>query len=635
MSRRHALAAALAFALVFAAPAVAGASDLVLQSVNASGFPGVELIIALPASMAGGETPSFTVTENGVKRPTELVEPVSASSREPIDVVLVLDTSGSMKGAPMRAATEAADEFIRAMGPRDRIAVIAFSEESERLSGFTSDRSQLASALSKLKAGGETGLYDALLDASKLIGTSSAGQRYVVLLSDGGDSVSVTSLDSAIKGLQDVGAPVYAIALTSPDYDPEAVRAVARSTQGKMLSAKQSDLLTDLFAGIAEEIQGTWRVVYTSAKPDSPDLEVSVRAIDGEEQASVITVLDNPEFKSGGEALAAKSLGTLFAAGAWNIGVAAGLAVGLGVLGLALLLRKEGPAVDQLDYYRTLRQSEVAPGESQNAGQAGIRAKLRGAVDQVAGDRGFSADLKVRIERAGLKIRPNELIYFHLLSVVVAGVVVQIAFRQPFISAVVVMIGACVPFLYLNSKASRRRARFEEQLPDVITLIAGSLRAGWGLQQALELIVQDTAEPAAGEFARVQSETRLGLPLEESLSRMANRLDSPDFHWVVSAIGIQREVGGNLAEVLDITAGTIRERAELRREVSALTAEGRFSGIILVLLPFFLFGAMMFVSPKYLSSMTGSPLGWVAFAMTGVLLTLGSFWLYRITKVEV
>ena len=138
------------------------------------------------------------------------------------------------------------------------------------------------------------------------------------------------------------------------------------------------------------------------------------------------------------------------------------------------------------------------------------------------------------------------------------------------------------PIWFLGWAADRRRARFEADLPDIVSLIAGSLRSGWGIQQAIDLIVDETKDPAATEFRRVQSETRLGLSLEESLNKMAARLDSLDFAWIVSAIGIQREVGGNLAEVLDIAAAAIRERAELRREVVALTAEGRFSAIILV-----------------------------------------------------
>ena len=157
-------------------------------------------------------------------------------------------------------------------------------------------------------------------------------------------------------------------------------------------------------------------------------------------------------------------------------------------------------------------------------------------------------------------------------------------------------------------------------------MIAGSLRSGWGIQQAIDLIVDQTQDPAATEFRRVQSETRLGLSLEESLNKMAARLDSVDFAWIVSAIGIQREVGGNLAEVLDIAAAAIRERAELRREVVALTAEGRFSAIILVGLPFVMFGGLLFVGPRYIGQMTSSIYGLAMLGLAALLLLVGGIW---------
>lgn len=633
--RTFAAFALTVMALTVFAPAASGAavpSELVLQSVDTSDYPRVRFTVALPTALQSRDV-RFSVTENGVKRPVVSAEPVKTTGRDPIDVVLVLDTSGSMAGAPMQAARAAARGFVQAMGPDDRIAVISFSEEPHRHTDFTSDRASLGAALGGLDAQGETALYDALTAAARLLDGSAARERYVVLLSDGGDTASAGDLDKAVRALQKRGAPVYAIALTSPEYDPKAVRALARGTNGTMLSASEAGQLEELFAGIAQDIQGSWRVVFTSAEPDSPDLEVSIDARSGDARAEAITVVDNPAFTAGGGSTPPVTLGLGYTLGAWNIGLLAGLAVGLAGLGVGLLMVRQGPVVDQLRYYRELRET---PADSQGDGEgSGVRATLRAAVAQVAGERGFSADLKTRIERAGLTVRPDELIYFHLLSVVAVGVAVQLLTGRLAIAGLTTVLASFAPFMVLSMLASRRTARFEAQLPDVITLIAGSLRAGWGIQQSLELIIEETAEPASTEFTRVQSETRLGLPLEEALSRMAERLDSADFRWVVSAIGIQREVGGNLAEVLDIAAGAIRERAELRREVSALTAEGRFSAVVLVLLPFFLLIAMSFVAPRYLSSLTASPLGWVMLVVAGALLAVGSLWLWRITKVEV
>lgn len=613
------------------------AADLVVQSVNTSSFPGVDLVVAVPPELVtDGAVPRFTVVENGVRRNVDSAVSMVESANDAIDVVLVLDASGSMQGRPLAAAKVAANEFIAALGPRDRIAVMAIGPSPVELTGFTEDRAALASAIGSVQAKGETALYDTLVRAGKLLSSSSAQQKYVVVLSDGGDTVSAASLDDATAAVMRAGAPAYVVALSSPEYNPTAVKALAKATRGTLLSTRQADKLTRLFQRIAAEMKTAYKISYRSADPAAADLEIAVTGKSGSASASGVAVVDNPTFEATkGSPWKVVVLSPAYRVGAWGIGIAVGLAVALGFAGLVFLLRREGTAIEQLSFYRELRSTPAGGADSAQNDPEGIRARLRAAIGQVAGEQGVTADLKRRIEQAGMKVRPDEFIYFHLIAVLGTGLIVELLTRRWFIAAVAVVIATIVPFSYMNMRASRRRARFETQLPDVIALIAGSLRAGWGIQQALDLIVEETTEPSRGEFKRVQSETRLGLSLEESLNKMADRLGSSDFSWVVSAIGIQREVGGNLAEVLDIAAGTIRERAELRREVSALTAEGRFSAIVLLVLPFFLLGGLTFIAPRYLSSMTGTLYGWFMLGFAAVLLLVGGIWLFKLTKIEV
>ena len=142
-------------------------------------------------------------------------------------------------------------------------------------------------------------------------------------------------------------------------------------------------------------------------------------------------------------------------------------------------------------------------------------------------------------------------------------------------------------------------------------------------------------DPARSEFRRVQAESRLGLPLEDALHRMANRVDSEDLRWTVSAISIQREVGGNLSEVLNTVARTIRERAELKRSVSALTAEGRYSAVVLTLMPFVMFGGLLLVSTDYALQLLNTGIGRSMLILGGTLLAIGTFWINRVVNVEV
>jgi tight adherence protein B len=234
-----------------------------------------------------------------------------------------------------------------------------------------------------------------------------------------------------------------------------------------------------------------------------------------------------------------------------------------------------------------------------------------------------------------MPLRVNEYIFFHLVLTLVAGGLAVLLADSFMLTAIVVLVAAAGPLVLIQMRIDRRRAAFEEQLPDVLSLIAGSLRAGWGIQQSISLVVQEVADPSASEFGRVESETRFGLPFEEALQRMAERVDSDDFRWTVAAVTIQREVGGNLAEVLDIVAYTIRQRAELRRHVSALSAEGRFSAIVLALLPFLVMVGMVLIAPQYVAVLFTARIGLIMLGFGAVLLVVGVIWIIRLTKVEI
>jgi tight adherence protein B len=192
-----------------------------------------------------------------------------------------------------------------------------------------------------------------------------------------------------------------------------------------------------------------------------------------------------------------------------------------------------------------------------------------------------------------------------------------------------------MPALFVRIKAARRRRAFEQQLPDVLQMMSGALRAGYSIQQALAAVAEDGQPPASDEFRRTTAEVRLGATIDEALRQMAQRLGVIDFDWVVMAIEIQREVGGDLAEVLEAIAQTIRERERLRRHIKALTAEGRLSGWILGGLPFFMAGMLLLINPDYLAALFESGFGLVMIAGASVLMVIGAFWMRKIIRIEV
>jgi tight adherence protein B len=194
-----------------------------------------------------------------------------------------------------------------------------------------------------------------------------------------------------------------------------------------------------------------------------------------------------------------------------------------------------------------------------------------------------------------------------------------------------------VPFgarLLVKFKAGRRQAAFADQLDDSLQLMAGSLRAGHSLLRAVDAVSQDAPSPTAEEFARIVNETRVGRDLGDSLDEVAARMGSDDFTWIAQAIAIHREVGGNLAEVLDAVGQTIRERNAIRRQVKALSAEGKLSAIVLMSLPFGIIGFISMTNPGYLEGFTESAMGFGMLGVAAVMMTLGGFWLKNTVKIR-
>jgi tight adherence protein B len=249
---------------------------------------------------------------------------------------------------------------------------------------------------------------------------------------------------------------------------------------------------------------------------------------------------------------------------------------------------------------------------------------------------GFEAKLHDRLEAAAVALKPPEWLLLHgAIAVGSAAVVFAITGGSIALGAVGLVAGLFLPWMFLGFKRSRRLKAFNSQLAGCLQLMAGSLKAGLSLAQALDTVVREGHEPLSGEFRRALVETRLGVPIEDALESIGMRMESGDFEWTVMAIRIQREVGGNLAELLLNVAGTLRERDYLRRQVKALSAEGRFSAYILLALPPAIIAYMMLVNPTYLSPLIHTPQGFVLLGGMVLLMGIGSLMMKKMIKVEV
>jgi tight adherence protein B len=197
------------------------------------------------------------------------------------------------------------------------------------------------------------------------------------------------------------------------------------------------------------------------------------------------------------------------------------------------------------------------------------------------------------------------------------------------------VVGLALPWILLILRQGRRESAFLAQLPDTLQMLAGSMQAGYSLPQAIDTVAREGQPPVSAEFNRALVESNLGMPVEDALEGIANRMASQDFSWVVMAVRIQRDVGGNLAELLVMVADTLRERERLRRQVRVLSAEGRLSGWILGGLPVVFFLYLAVANPAYLGPMWSTSLGIGMMVLAVVLLGVGAFWLTRVIKVQV
>ncbi|HEX9697628.1 MAG TPA: type II secretion system F family protein [Actinomycetota bacterium] len=243
--------------------------------------------------------------------------------------------------------------------------------------------------------------------------------------------------------------------------------------------------------------------------------------------------------------------------------------------------------------------------------------------------------LAAQLERAGWPLRPAEMLAIRLAAGAGAGVALAILLGKPLAGPIVAVVAYLVPKTALDRAVAKRTNKFLGQLPDTLQLLSGSLKAGYGLVQAVDTLVKETPAPTSTEFSRVLAETRLGMPLEDSLHQMAERIGSEDFAWVVMAISIQRQVGGNLAELLSTVATTLRDREAVRRQVKVLSAEGRLSAYILIGLPFAIAGYVAMVNPEFLEQLTGERVGQIMIAGSLVLMGIGAAWMRKIIRIDV
>jgi tight adherence protein B len=243
------------------------------------------------------------------------------------------------------------------------------------------------------------------------------------------------------------------------------------------------------------------------------------------------------------------------------------------------------------------------------------------------------------LARADLKFKPGEYMALYVIAVMGVGLIAFFLGGRLLLSAIIGGgIGALLPRMYVKNQQSKRLTRFNDQLPDMLNLMVNGLRAGFSTLQAMEAVSKELPPPICDEFKRVVQEMQLGIPMEKALANLLRRIPSQDLDFLVTAINVQREVGGNLAEIMDIISYTIRERIRIKGDIRSLTAQAMYSGRALALMPIGLLCILWFLNRSYVMEFFNKSTilcGGIALGAAGVLITIGYFVMTRIANVEV
>lgn len=589
---------------------------------------------------------SMTVRQGGNQVQASNPEELSGDKVERATVV-ALDQSGSMvSSGGLDVAITKIRQMIDDAPANARFGIVTFGSEAVVAQSMTDNKEALNSALDQIKPDtlATTALWDGVVAGVNQLNTLPDYEHNLIVVTDGADdssSATAASARGAVAGSgEDTGAMVFAMGITQQNaLDEKGLTALVSAGGGRLFVTDDAKNIGDAFDQVTTAL-GNEFSTHFAALPGSRGSNTLTMSISG------ITAQAN--FTVGGVAQGATRLAPTVSPASSApafFSTTGGLLLGLVLIAVAL-----GIVAYIVIQMLTARQSALeaalnpytegfvgVEGDADTGGAMSENALLQRALaltENFAEQQGFLETVEAKLEMAEVPLKASEALLIWLGATLVLGVlgfVLGGMLIGVILLAAVILVGPA----FLNFKAAARQRKFETQLPDTLTLLAGALRAGFSLMQAVDAVSQEVQNPMGRELRRVVSETRLGRDLEEALDDTAERMGSPDFSWAVMAIRIQREVGGNLAELLLTVADTMLQRERLRREVKALTAEGRISAYVLACLPPGLGLVMYMANPEYMKPLFTDTLGQVLLGLSLVGMIVGFFWMQKVVQIDV
>lgn len=622
------------------APALAAADP----SLEVTGVQGrtVDLVMTFDpqAAIAPDSPTSASLEVGGVVVPADS-RLVVAQGDGPNTAVLVLDTSGSMKGDRITAAREAATSFVEALPEGVSVGLVTFSDAARVVVAPTEDRAAVISAIDSVAPDGSTALFDSIPAALSSLPPSA--QARLVLLSDGEDTASSSALASVSREAKRAGVPIDVVALAPTPDQLAALTSLADVTGGTLRTATESGALLGAFLEASRTFGA--KAFLTATLPDD---------VDGRAQpVTAMVIVGSLEFAGGTTLPASESLAPRrpvdivtpaigidvveAAGGPSRTPILLALLASACVLAFGwVVLRSRRTAaadrrLDQILNYRAGPRASADP----NPGEPGHRSRVQSIDDFLARSKGYRGNEEL-LATAAVDLTPGGWL---VIRIAVSGalMIVMGLLTGSFILSVIVggLVGWLATLAWINSRRTARRRMFSDDLPDFLMLLASGLRAGLSFNNALESAASDGKGEVGRQMRRALRAVQVGVPLDTALMDCAERMDSEDLRWTVTALSIQQQVGGNLSTILDAAARTIRARHELRREVRTLSAEGRLSAYILVALPVLVFCFLAVFRPDYISKLWLDPLGLVMLVGLSLSMLAGWLWMRVVVRIEV
>jgi tight adherence protein B len=627
MRARAALAIVAALsALAATTPSALGAvSGLRLAPVAGARFPDRAFVLSLPSGMSLDQG-RVDVRENGDLVSGLSVVPAFAAEKGEFAVVLVIDASDSMRGEAIQGALDAARAFAAQRTESQQVAVVAFNDSSTVLLPLTTSQEAIEGVLGSppnLSRG--THIYDAVSTAITLLADAKVTAGSVILLSDGADTGSRMTEADVAAAARAAHVRIFSVGLRSRQFQRRPLESLAAAVDGDYSEAASSPDLKRIFDQLGVQLASEYLLRYRSAARPHALVHVSVR-VEGVEGIAT-SQYQTPGLASEPGSPFHRAFGELFWQSVAGMLLADVTAAVLIAIALVALVRPRR---------RTLRARMaefVSISQAEREGATSPREAVLAAAERSFAKTRWWARLKEVLELAGIRVSATQIV----LSTVGGALVVMWLLTVLGGSVLYAPLGLAVPFAVrglITRKLQRQRDLFADQLPDNLQVLSSALRAGHSLVGALSVLVEDCAEPSRGEFRRVIADEQLGVPLEQALDAVARRMASRDLEQVALVAAVQRDTGGNTAEVLDRVAETVRGRFELRRLVKTLTTQGRMSRWIVSGLPVVLLVLITALNPKYVAPLYTEPLGRALLVVAGVMVVAGSLVIKKIVNIK-